>query len=319
MTRLPAAVLSSGQQAQPPTVRSPYCRPQRSSRRLHLPDSAARALRSGAVVARSYVGSFGSYDQNGQRIPSPSLPNQLQLTVGTYRFNAADGSARDIHTTSTRTMPVVAVDPAVSNDATFGSGNSALVAAEAVPALKLPMTDAGTDLLIRDPRGDISGQTQQQLEDAFGEDATVYVERGYQDPTRLMLALIVGSFSLLVLIITLTSTALTMAERRADDATLAAVGGTRRTRRSLAGGQAFVTGLVGTVLGLAVGFVPGIALAHSLTRTGYDMMDGTHVPGPIVTIPWLWLAVLTIGVPLLAAAISAGAIRKAPQVTRRMT
>ena len=288
-------------------------------RRLHLPNSDEAALRSGAVVVRSYGSSFGTYDENGRRIPPPPVPGQLNLSVGTYKLSDTDGSASDVKTTGTRTIPVISVDLTVGNEATFGQGNGAMIAAEAMPSLKLPMGDVSTDLLIRDPRGDISGKTQQQLDDAFSDDATVYVERGYQDPSGLMLAVIVGSFSLLVLIITLTSTALTMAERRADDATLAAVGGTRRTRRALAGGQSFVTGLVGTVLGLAVGFVPGIALAHSLTRTGYDMMDGTHVPGPIVTIPWLWLAVLTIGVPLLAAAISAGAIRKAPQVTRRMT
>lgn len=288
-------------------------------RRLHLPDDDAALLRSGALVARAYGSNIVSFDENGQRIQPPPLPTHLNISVGTYKTSETDMSASDIKTTSTLAVPVIAVDPTTGNDATFGQGNGALIATEAVPSLQLPMTGASTDLLIRDPRGDISDTTQQQLEDAFGEEATVYVERGYQDPTALMLALIVGSFSLLVLIITLTSTALTMAERRADDATLAAVGGTRRTRRALAGGQAFVTGLVGTVLGMAVGFVPGIALAHSLTRNGYDLMDGTHVPGPIVTIPWFWLAVLTIGVPLLAAAISAAAIRKAPQVTRRMT
>lgn len=288
-------------------------------RRLHLPAGDAALLRSGAVVARTYGSSFATYDENGQRVSPPPVPKQLNLSVGTYLLSDTDGSASDIKTTSIVTVPVISVALTMGNEATFGQGNGALIAAEAVRTVKLPMTGASSDLLIRDPRGDISEKTQQRLEDAFSDDATVYVERGYQDPSGLMLAVIVGSFSLLVLIITLTSTALTMTERRADDATLAAVGGTRRTRRALSGSQAFVTGLVGTVLGLAVGFVPGIALAHSLTQDGYDTMDGNHIPGPIVAIPWPWLAALTIGVPLLAAAISAVAIRRAPQVTRRMT
>lgn len=39
---------------------------------------------------------------------------------------------------------------------------------------------------------------------------------------------------------------------------------------------------------------------------------------PTLGIPWAWLAVAVIGVPLLAAALAALGVRRAPVVTRRL-
>ena len=69
---------------------------------------------------------------------------------------------------------------------------------------------------------------------------------------------------LLLLVITLTSTALTLAEQENDQATLAALGSGRGTRRVMAAAQAFTLCAIGAVLGIAVGIVPGIALAYPL-------------------------------------------------------
>ena len=69
---------------------------------------------------------------------------------------------------------------------------------------------------------------------------TTYVERGFQNPyslVLLMLFLVTGS---LVLIASLISTALSLAEAQNDMATLAAVGATRHTRRGIAASQALV-------------------------------------------------------------------------------
>jgi putative ABC transport system permease protein len=120
--------------------------------------------------------------------------------------------------------------------------------------------------------------------------------------------------------VTLISTALSMAEQQVDMATFAAVGATRRTRRALAASQAMVVGLVGAVLGVAMGLVPGIAISYPLTAESGAFDPGTGgvlPPTHFLAIPWLPLGLVVVGVPLLAGLLSALAIRKAPTMTRR--
>ena len=64
---------------------------------------------------------------------------------------------------------------------------------------------------------------------------------------------------------TLTATFLALSDARPDLATLSAVGASPRTRRGVAAAYAVVVGLVGAVLGAAVGFIPGIAVTWPLT------------------------------------------------------
>ncbi len=96
-------------------------------------------------------------------------------------------------------------------------------------------------------------------------DTGVHVERGYSSPYLLILALLAGIGALIVLVATVTATALAMSEARPDLATLAAVGAPPRTRRYVASAQAVVIGLLGTLLGVALGFVPGLAVTWPLT------------------------------------------------------
>ncbi|HYN30700.1 MAG TPA: hypothetical protein VES95_12670 [Dermatophilaceae bacterium] len=49
-------------------------------------------------------------------------------------------------------------------------------------------------------------------------------------------------------------------------------------------------------------------------------MTGDSAPGEgILVVPWLPLLVLGVAMPLVAAALAAAGIRRAPQVTRRST
>ena len=126
--------------------------------------------------------------------------------------------------------------------------------------------------------------------------------------------------AVLILVITLTSTALTLAEQQTDQATLAALGATRGTRRVMAAAAAFLLAAVGCVLGVAVGLVPGIAIARPLTSQGWDSVTGVPVgQETVLVIPWLQLGIVGVLVPVVAAAIAWAGIRKAPQVTRRAT
>ncbi len=169
-------------------------------------------------------------------------------------------------------------------------------------------TDA---LSLREPDGAIPEDTEEAISRQLSDREHLEVERGYESDLLLIYLVLFGIFGSLVLVATLVSTALAQAEGRADLATLAAVGATRRVRRMIAGSQAFVVGLIGSLLGLAIGFVPGVALTWPLTAQG---------PGaePVIDIPWAALAVVGIGVPLLAAVMAALAIWTSPQVTRRL-
>ena len=134
---------------------------------------------------------------------------------------------------------------------------------------------------------------------ALSDTASVYVERGYVTDDEIVIAQLVlaGLGGLLMLGGTLTATFLALSDARPDLATLSAVGAAPRTRRAVAASYALVVGLVGAVLGAAVGFVPGIAVSYPLTR-GYGTVE-THY----LDIPWLLIGAVVVGLPLLTSAL----------------
>ena len=162
--------------------------------------------------------------------------------------------------------------------------------------------------------------------------AGLYVERGYQgdDATRILL-LILGSLgAVLMLGGTLTTTYLALSDARPDLATLGAVGAAPRTRRAVAGSFAVVVALVGGVVGAAVGFIPGIAVARPLTSSqgvytapsggsgssGFNA-DQLPVTGPFLDIPWLLIVALVVALPLVTALVVAATTRpRLPLVAR---
>ena len=97
-------------------------------------------------------------------------------------------------------------------------------------------------------------------------------------------------------------------------ATLAAVGAAPRTRRSVAAAYTFVVAFVGSVLGMVVGFVPGLAITWPLTVEGYP---ANH--GPYIDVPWLMIAVVVVGLPLLTAAIVGACTRSRLPMVSRLT
>ena len=160
------------------------------------------------------------------------------------------------------------------------------------------------------PTGTISPQLESTVADRLGDGASLQVERGFQNPFRLILLIAFLVAGLLVLIASLISTALSLAESQNDMATLAAVGATRHTRRGIAASQALVVAACGAVLGVAVGMIPGIASTWPLTAR--DSLP------PTIAIPWLPLLALCVAVPPLAAGLAWLAVRRHPQMTRRL-
>lgn len=241
----------------------------------------------------------------------------LTVVAGTFVLDNQTYAATQVTERTTTSVPVVGVPADRLTDGSLPGQSGALVATETATRLGWPMQQ--DSILLRDAGGAISSETQKTLDELIGDGGGVYVERGFQRYDEKVMRIMMGIAALLLLIVTLISTALSMAEQQGDSGTLAAVGATRRTRRAFAAAQAMVVGFIGAILGIAVGLVPGIAITYPLT-TEYNTDPATGAEqwsGPFLSIPWTPLLLVVLGVPLLAGLLSAVAIRRAPAMTRR--
>lgn len=191
-----------------------------------------------------------------------------------------------------------------------------------VPARTVGLAVSGTEISAdQDEAVEEAAQAQSQF-------SGFYVERGYVAPSETVIIqlVLVGLGAVLMLGGTLTATFLALSDARPDLATLSAVGASPRRRRSVAAAYALVIGLVGSVLGAAIGFIPGIAVTYPLTYmpgnyavcsgSGGCAPDGVS-SGPFLDIPWLMILTVVIGLPLLSAAIVALCTRsRLPMVAR---
>lgn len=273
-------------------------------RRFDLTGSDADAVRSGAGVLLTSPHTDHLVDDGS-----------VTTAHGQALIDSEFYEATDTRRTTTSELPVVTRP--VSKDALGRSmGNSLIVPSATADAASWPTQVSS--LLLHDPDGPIGKETVERINAASGETLWITLEQGYQNPLGGITAALLGIFTLLLLVVTLTSTALSLAEQSRDQATLAAVGAERRTRRLMAGAQTLVLALVGVLLGTAVGVVPGIAIALQLTSEGWDTLaDETVSRDATIVIPWLALAAMTVAVPLLAGALAAAGIRRAPDATHR--
>ena len=275
-------------------------------RRLGLDPSRADAVRAGAVVTRE--------------LPASSTRGStVAIARGTSLVDpTATGPVDpDVQVEQQVDLPVVELPRTPDTEGRMLNA-SLLLAADSAVTKDWPTRTAS--LTVRDPSGAaITEATAEKLQQSLGDELQVSVERGFSRDDAIIVAVLLGVFALLILVITLTSTALTLAEQQTDQATLAALGATRGTRRLMAGAAAFLLAAVGCVLGVAVGLVPGIAIARPLTSSGWTTTGLPAGGRTILVIPWLALLVVGVAVPLVAGAIAWAGIRKAPQVTRRTT
>ncbi len=169
---------------------------------------------------------------------------------------------------------------------------------------------------------DITDQQETDVAEAVGgidQALTFYVERGYQDDASTVILLVVlwSLGAVLMLGGTLTATFLSLSDARPDLATLAAVGAAPRTRRAVAASYALVIGTLGSVLGVLVGFVPGVAITYPLTGRGWQQDLDPNLPGHFLEVPWLLVGSLVVVLPLLTAAIVGATTRsRLPLVVR---
>lgn len=246
------------------------------------------------------------------------LPSTTTVASAPYSF-ADDGSTTYGKVTTHANVPVIAVDR---------TDQSAAAATVSVGVLATPQTAAALGwtrfltpgaLLVRDPSGSISRDTESAINNQVTL-SSFTVERGYQSPLATPILIIIGVFLALLLVTTLTSTGLAMAEQRADDATMAAVGATRRTRRAMAAGHAYWLGIIATFFGGVAGVVIGQALARLAVGGRMVSLNGEPSdPTVYITTPWLTILAIVVLAPTAAALLAWLAVRRAPQVTRRAT
>lgn len=138
-------------------------------------------------------------------------------------------------------------------------------------------------------------------------DATMYAayEQGPPDDVFWMVPILIA-VSVLVLGASAVALGLARFERRPDDATLAAVGGTRGLRRRISFWQGLIIAGFGTIAGAVAGVLPPIGFA--IQSQGNLLVSD---------LPWLVVGALAIALPLAIAAVSWLVPPRAPDLTRR--
>lgn len=276
--------------------------------------SGQRALldRGGMIVADR-----SAFDQTWR---NPVTSGKVDLVIGTTGLNS-NGSPTPIRQTSSAALSAALIGTADLKERRSGGylfpslygSYGALITAETAKAHGWPTTPVELDLW--QPGGTVSKAAEQNISDRLPDNGYIHVERGYVSQTERVLWILTIALGLIVLVTITIGTALVQAESRPDQATLAAIGATGRTRRAIAAWHALFIGLIGALIGVAVGAVPGIAACWPLTGQNRSS-NGSTMP-VIVAIPWLNLAIIVLLVPLLSALIAAAITRRAPTLTRR--
>ena len=274
--------------------------------RLDLSDAQAQQVRDGAVVLFA---------------DDPlSAAASVTAFTGTYALGS-DYLPTEVMVTDERELAVITLPASErTSGLALDVGTAALVPLEVAEAADWPV--GPPFYLVQGVDGSIGEADERRVSERLNN-ADFSVERGFTSELTVFFGILIAGIGFILLVVVLTSTALSMAEQRRDDSTLAAVGATRGTRRAMAAAQAFVAAGLGTLLGLVVGVVPGLAFAYVLTRTqginqgNMTVWDPDAITGPFIAVPYAWLAVVVVAVPVVAALLSALAVRRAPVVTRR--
>ena len=132
-----------------------------------------------------------------------------------------------------------------------------------------------------------------------------YVEQGPPSDATWMVPLLAG-VSVLVLGASAVALGLARFERRPDDATLAAVGGTRSLRRRIGFCQGLIIAGFGTMAGALAGVLPPI---------GFSIQSGGAQQ--LSDIPWWLIASLAVALPLAIAVVNWIVPPRHPDLTRR--
>ncbi|MFL6116268.1 MAG: FtsX-like permease family protein [Catenulispora sp.] len=155
------------------------------------------------------------------------------------------------------------------------------------------------------------------LAGAAGISWNFYVERGYQEQTWVGLLALAAVAGVVMLGAAAVATGLAITDAQGDLETLSAVGARPRVRRALAGSQAATTAGLGALLGALFGLLPAIGLLEAMHRARTkDLVFGPAAEAAQLAVPWLFLALVVLALPMLAAVGAAGMTRS--RITMRL-
>jgi putative ABC transport system permease protein len=254
----------------------------------------------------------------GVLVPSPALIDASGHAALTTYETSYSGGAPTVRNVRTVSLRAAALEPHDQGGLVTVIG--AVVTPETATATGAGWAQRGG--VLSPSATPLSRDAQDRLAEVLNGSAQyveVYTERGFDEKLTLPLVGLIAIATIAVLVGTLTATGLALVDGRPDAATLAAVGARPRTRRVMAAAQAAVIGLLGSLTGIAVGIVPGLAVTWPLTANRYDAASGGSQWGsPVIDVPWLLLLVVGVGVPLLGASVAGLSVRSRLPLTRRL-
>ncbi|MFE1322582.1 FtsX-like permease family protein [Kitasatospora phosalacinea] len=228
-------------------------------------------------------------------------PTQAQIDAGDYRGATRDVDVAAVEVDAPLPFATVVMSPETAQRA--GLGTRAL----------------GT--LWRPAAAPSDGKAQKASDHLGKLDDTVYldVERGFTPERSVKMVGLTVFAALVALGAAGIATGLAAADSQQDLATLAAVGASGGIRRRLSGFQCGVIAAMGTVLGLLCGAVPAVALRLLEARNTQVWINSTPVghEDAVIAVPWTDLAVLLVGLPVVAVLLAALLTRSRIGLTRR--
>lgn len=147
----------------------------------------------------------------------------------------------------------------------------------------------------------------------------VYTEVGFRDRLAPVDVAVVVAALVVLLGATFTATALALADARRDRAVLTAIGASPRDQRLTAGATAALIAGTGALVGALVGLVPGVLVGDTVLRSG-TLSSGPGLVeaypegiGVLDVVPWGWIAVFVLGLPVFAGLVVAAVSRGRPE------
>ncbi len=247
---------------------------------------------------------MAAYRAGAVLVPVPGIiPSGAGLTFDTWTAQ----SRQDYYTTGSGDP--VAQQPArvVWFDAGHGVNGTAFISPQTAAQLGMKQVPSRVIGTFTAPASDALVDSMTAAAETAPEDASlsVYREDG-PAPVTPWLALIVAATGVLVIAASAVCLGLARFERRPDDATLSSVGAQRSIRRRINAWQAAILVGIGAVVGTVAGVIP---------LWGFSTSDPTGFP--VDGIPWLWLLLVAIGLPLVVTAAAWAVPPRHPDLTRR--
>ena len=147
--------------------------------------------------------------------------------------------------------------------------------------------------------------------------AQVYTEVGFVDRLAPVDLAVAVAAVLVLLGATFTATALALADARRDRVVLTAMGAAPRDQRLTAGSTASLIAGTGALIGSVVGLVPGAIVGGTVLGSG-TLSSGPELSVPATVgvleiVPWGWLALLVLGLPVFAGLVVAAVASGRPE------